>query len=348
MPNEMEDEEQTEEFRTRNLRKTREHLKNLSVDNKHLNFDALYESQNSKIDLSKSTSTSKSVRIFSCLPSGDLRLQGTISQKIKPIPQMELVCHKKPQIRELKNEILSRTFFHKISIKTLLRISLYLVLTWLVLNSEFGGVESIPLRNTEISLRNIDRGLLTSSRTFRSHGGGGGGGGGRKGNVDHWLEKKPRRHRDQKKPVNKNCKEYDITSRAFLADLIFEGTARSRSRRASGRYVTFVIERILKQKNNLLRPKTQVRLHFGGRATRRMAKHNPLHDCPLNSITNGNRAMINLKIGEKYYVFADHFGLMNYTARGEPIVVNRRNFKSIRSVLRRKKGWDEESFQDVS
>lgn len=303
----------------RSSRNTREHF-NLTADNERLHFEALRESQKLKIKLSNSKPKSKSVRIFSGR-SQEPRLR-EVAETINSRSEIKTVANNDPEIRETKNEILSRTL-SQISTKNILRILLHLVIMCLILNVQFGAVDSASVKAAETSLSNLNK-ELPSNRTLKNGGG------------EHWVSRKSRKQ--HKKPMNKNCKEYDITSRAFLADLIFEGTARSRSKRASGRYVTFVIQKILKQKNNLLRPKTQIRLHFGGKANRKLARVNPLNDCPLNSITSSNRAMVNLKVGENYYVFADHFGLMNYTAKGEPIVVNRRNLKSIRSVLSKNKG----------
>lgn len=140
---------------------------------------------------------------------------------------------------------------------------------------------------------------------------------------------------------NKNCKEFDVTSRAYLADLIFEGTARSRSpaHGLSGRYeVTFVIQNILKQRNDAVRlsPKSQVRLHFGERDHRRRRPR--LGECPMGRVKSTRLVKANVKTGGTYFVFAHQLSPMNYTARGEPIVNNRRNRKSIQSVLTRNKG----------
>lgn len=138
---------------------------------------------------------------------------------------------------------------------------------------------------------------------------------------------------------NKNCKEFDVTSRAYLADLIFEGTARSRSpsHGHSGRYeVTFVIQNILKQRTDAVRlmPKSQVRLHFGERGQRRQR----FEHCSLRRVKSTSLVKANVKTGGTYFVFAHQLSPMNYTARGEPIVNNRRNRKSIQSVLSRNKG----------
>lgn len=322
-------------FFDRNSTQTQEHL-NVSVDNNHSNFDALHESQNPKIDSSHSETKCKSVRTsLEHLCQEESRLYRDVVKNRHPRSEHHHEPRYPPKkvtrIAEPKNEILSRTFA-LFSVKTFLKVSMYLVAMWLLLNSGCSVAESAPVKRGDTSLTHPSSRGLANNRTFRNYN--------NNSNPhyhasENWLAKRPKK---PKKPVNKNCKEYDITSRAFLADLVFEGTARSRSKRASGRYVTFVIQKVLKQKNNLLRPKTQIRLHFGGKGNRKQGRANPLNDCPINSITSGNRAIANLKFGENYYVFADYFGPMNYTAKGEPIVVNRRNLKSIRSVLSKNKG----------
>lgn len=307
-----------DEFHNRNLIRTEEHL-SISVNNDPSKLDALNKRQNPKIDPSNSKST-KSDRIYSGLKE-DPRLQckKAVNQRndyTKPL------IKNSPKIIEQKNEILSRTF-DLFKIKKLIKTFFYFMLILLIFNSQF-GVESAPVETNETSLINLNQELITNSRTFSYY------------NNSHLLAKRHARGRKQKKIINKNCKEYDITSRAYLADLIFEGTARSRSSSTSGRYdVTFVIQKILKQNNNTLKAKSQIRLHFGGRANRKLSRDNPLNDCPIYSITKISN---NVKVGGKYYVFAERFGPMNYTAKGEPIVINRRNLKSIKSVISRNRG----------
>lgn len=305
-----------DEIHNRNLIRTEEHL-GISVNNDHSNLDALNESQNPKID-SNSKST-KSHRIYSGLNEEPrLHCKKTVNQRNtcnKPL------IKNSQKITEQKNEILSRTF-DLLKIKKLIKTFFYFILILLIFNSQL-GVDSAPVKTNETSLIHLNQ-ELTNHRTFSYY------------DNDHLLAKRQVKGRKQRRIINKNCKEYDITSRAYLADLIFEGTARSRSSGAKGRYdVTFSIQRILKQKNNTYKPKSQIRLHFGGRASRRSSQYNLLNDCPINSITSSKIQKANVKVGGKYYVFAERFGPGNYTAKGDPIVINKRNLKSIRSVISR-------------
>lgn len=313
-----------DEFHNRNLIPSEEHL-NISVNNDdHSILDAFNKSQNPKIEPSNSKSTTKSDRIYSGL-NEDPRLQckKAVNQRnnyTKPL------IKNSQKITEQKNEILSRTF-DLLKIKKLIKTFFYFILILLIFNSQC-GVDSAPVKTNETSLINLNQGL-TNNRTFSYN-----------ENDHHSFSKRQVKGRNmQRRIINKNCKEYDITSRAFLADLIFEGTARSRSSSTSGRYdVTFVIQKILKQKNSTFKQKSQIRLHFGGKANRKSSRNNLLNDCPINSINNSKITKANVRVGGKYYVFAERFGPGNYTAKGEPIVINRRNLKSIRSVISRNRG----------
>ncbi|KAL0266481.1 UNVERIFIED_CONTAM: hypothetical protein PYX00_009002 [Menopon gallinae] len=305
-------EDAAERVHNRNLIRTEEHL-SISVDNDRSNLDALNESQNPKIDSSNSKSTTDSDRIYSGLREDPRLQQPTVNQRrncAKP------VIKNSQKITEQKNEILSRTVYVR-AIKKLFKVVLYYVIVLLILNAQFGA-DSAPAKQGNTSVGHL-RGP-GNGRRF-SHG------------SPQW--KRPEHHR---RNLNKNCKEYDITSRAFSADLIFEGKARSK--RELGQYITFGIHKILKLRKTALKPKTQIRLHFGGRRTADVPRKSLLSDClslsiPSNDIVD---TRWKLKFGTNYFVFANLSGPMNYTANGDPVVANKRNLKSIRSVIAKDKG----------
>lgn len=305
-------EDAAERVHNRNLIRTQEHL-SISVDNDRSNLDALNESQNPKIDSSNSESTTDSDRICSGLREDPRLQQPPVNQRRNCT---KAVIKNSQKITEQKNEILSRTVYFR-AINKLFKVVLYYFIVLFILKALIGA-DAAPAKQGSVAVAYL-RGP-GNGRRF-GHGG------------SHW-----RRPENQRRNLNKNCKEYDITSRAFSADLIFEGKARSK--RELGQYITFGIHKILKLRKTAFKPKTQIRLHFGGKRTAGVSRSNLLNDCLSRSIPSSDiiDTRWKLKFGTNYFVFADLSGPMNYTANGDPVVANKRNLKSIRSVIAKDRG----------
>ncbi|RZF40342.1 hypothetical protein LSTR_LSTR006951 [Laodelphax striatellus] len=133
-----------------------------------------------------------------------------------------------------------------------------------------------------------------------------------------------------------------VSARAFLADTVFEGKARSRSPvRDKGTYaVTFVVQRVHKDSSRpaglRLRLRSQVRLHFKER-TSSTSDSSP-QDAPCLQSYNytmrpGELLRTNIKRGGKYLVFAKGVGPHNFSVLGEPVFRSRKNLKAVKEVL---------------
>ncbi|XP_039293671.1 protein vein-like isoform X1 [Nilaparvata lugens] len=134
-----------------------------------------------------------------------------------------------------------------------------------------------------------------------------------------------------------------VSARAFLADTVFEGKARSRSPvRDKGTYaVTFVVQRVHKDSSRpaglRLRLRSQVRLHFKERTSASGGDSSP-QDAPCLQSYNftmrpGELLRTNIKRGGKYLVFAKGVGPHNFSVLGEPVFRSRKNLKAVKEVL---------------
>jgi hypothetical protein len=130
--------------------------------------------------------------------------------------------------------------------------------------------------------------------------------------------------------VSKSCPQDDVGVKAYLAQTVFEGKARSRSEVIDGVYnVTFVVQHVYKgSEPGFL--KSQVRLQFAEKLT---ASNNHFQKC--NDEGNKNSVMrANITSGGKYIVFVDKIEQHLFKARGEPVKRNEKIVKAVKDSLR--------------
>ncbi|XP_075233410.1 membrane-bound neuregulin protein vein [Lycorma delicatula] len=127
-----------------------------------------------------------------------------------------------------------------------------------------------------------------------------------------------------------------VAARAYLADTVFEGKARSRSivRDPGGTYaVTFVVQHVHKDSSPAaLRIRSQVRLRF----KEKVGPEPPGTPCIQSynyTRRPGELVRTNIKRGGKYLVFVSGVGPHNFSVLGEPVFRSRKNLQAVREVL---------------
>uniref|UniRef100_A0A1B6DH23 Protein vein n=1 Tax=Clastoptera arizonana TaxID=38151 RepID=A0A1B6DH23_9HEMI len=127
----------------------------------------------------------------------------------------------------------------------------------------------------------------------------------------------------------------DVAARAYLAGVVFEGKARSRSadKGPGGMYaVTFSVQHVYKDTNPVaLRLRSQVRLNFKEK-TRPSTPRPCVQDFNYTS-RSSELVKANIKSGGKYLVFVSGAGPRNYTVLGEPVFRTKKNLQAVRDVL---------------
>lgn len=133
----------------------------------------------------------------------------------------------------------------------------------------------------------------------------------------------------------------EISARTYVADTVFEGKVRSKStiKDPIGKYgVTFVVQHVYKDQSNgqnVMRPKTQVRLFFieksiVSNATKPTAHCVQKYNYPKRQ---GDLPKANIKRGRRYIVFVNRIAPHNYTIIGEPVPKSKKNEEAVKSVL---------------
>ncbi|PSN37631.1 hypothetical protein C0J52_25079 [Blattella germanica] len=130
--------------------------------------------------------------------------------------------------------------------------------------------------------------------------------------------------------VSKSCPEEDIGVKTYVAQLVFEGKARSRSQVRDGVYnVTFVVQHVYKGgEPGFLR--SQVRLQFAEKAA---GSNNYNYQRCYEEANKNSVVKANIKRGGKYIVFVDKIEQHIFKARGEPAKRNEKNVKAVKDVL---------------
>ncbi|KAJ9591103.1 hypothetical protein L9F63_002384 [Diploptera punctata] len=125
--------------------------------------------------------------------------------------------------------------------------------------------------------------------------------------------------------ISKPCAEEEISRKAYLAQSVFEGKARSRSPVRDGVYnVTFVVQHVFKGAEPGFQ-RSQVRLQFAEKPVGANIK------CNDEDSTSVVRA--NIRRGGKYIVFVDKIEQHIFKARGEPAKKNDKNLKVVKDAL---------------
>ncbi|KAK9503161.1 hypothetical protein O3M35_011789 [Rhynocoris fuscipes] len=134
-----------------------------------------------------------------------------------------------------------------------------------------------------------------------------------------------------------------ISARAYMAEIVFVGKARSRNvaREVGGTYgVTFVVQDVYKDISaKPLTIKKQIRFQFRekrGRQQEHQRQQQPHNWCRQSynyTRRPGDLVRTNIKRGGKYIVFVMGVGPLNYTLLGEPVFRSHKNVRAVRDIL---------------
>lgn len=131
--------------------------------------------------------------------------------------------------------------------------------------------------------------------------------------------------------------QHDVAgTRAYLAPVVFEGKARSKSTDSGPVYrVTFDVVTVYK---GGLTAGSQVRLEFinNNGTTTTTTTATSRRTMTSSSSSNSKRECLvsaDIRTGRRYLVFAAHWGPNNLTAVGSPLIHTKKNVKDVRSTL---------------
>jgi len=129
--------------------------------------------------------------------------------------------------------------------------------------------------------------------------------------------------------------EHDVAgTRAYVAPVVFEGKARSKSTDSGPVYrVTFDVVTVYK---GGLTAGSQVRLEFiNNNGTTATATSRRTMTSSSSSSNSKRECLVSadIRTGRRYLVFAAHWGPNNLTAAGSPLIHTKKNVKDVRSTL---------------